>query len=115
MCEMAVGGISQFINPVIDRIVSDRRIDESYTSAPTKDSVQIKVLTIGDENCQKDQLLLCCAYNTFHLNVQERSLLKRPRYSQICTQIYNVQCKPELLDTCECNYLYLSAHKTKRF
>lgn len=98
---MAVGGISQFINPVIDSIVSDRRIDVFRSSTSTKDTVQIKVLAIGDENCQKGQLLLSCAYNTYHLDAQERVLLKRSKYSDICTQIFNVQCKLELLDTCE--------------
>ena len=96
-----MGGISQFINPVIDSIVSGRRIDVSRTGTATQDTVQIKVLAIGDENCQKDQLLLCCAYSTSHLDAQERALLKRSKYSDICTQIFNVQCKMELLDTCE--------------
>lgn len=108
--EMAVGGISQFINPVIDSIVSDRRIHESRSYVPSKDIVEIKVLAIGDENCQKDRLLLCCAYKTtFHLDVQERALLKRSKYSDISTQIVNIQCKTELLDTCECNYIKTEA------
>lgn len=98
---MAVGGISQYINPVIDSIVYDRRINVSRSSTTTQDAVQIKVLAIGDENCQKDQLLLCCAYNNSHLDAQERVLLKRSKYSDICTQIFNVQCKIQLLDTCE--------------
>ena len=102
---MAVGGISQFINPVIDSIVSDSRSAEARTFTPTKDVVKLKVLAIGDENCQKDQLLLCCAYNTYPFDVQERAILKRAKYSDICTQIFNVQCKTELLDTCECHYV----------
>ena len=102
---MAVGGISQFINPVIDSIMSDRRSAEACNFTSTKDIVKLKVLAIGDENCQKDQLLLCCAYNTYRLDVQERAILKRAKYSDICTQIFNVQCKTELLDTCEYNYL----------
>ena len=94
---MAVGGISQFINPVIDTMVSDRGV-EARTFTSTQDIVNLKILAIGDENCRKDQLLLCCAYNTFH---KERALLKRAKYSDISTQIFNVQCRTELLDTCK--------------
>ena len=94
---MAVGGISQFINPVMDSMVSDRGA-EARTFTSTQDIVNIKVLAIGDVNCHKDQLLLRCAYNTFH---KERALLKRAKYSDISTQIFNVQCKTELLDTCK--------------
>lgn len=110
---MAVGGISQFVNPIIDSIVSDRRNDDSSAFAPTKDIVPIKVLAIGDENCQKDQLLMCCAYNTFQLRVQERAILKRSKYSDIHTQLFNVQCKIELLDTCECINYILCTQKTR--
>jgi len=99
---MAVGGISHFINPVIDGIVSERRTNESHTFVVNRDTVPIKVLAIGDENCQKDQLLMRCAYNTSHLDVKERFILKRHMYSDICTQLFNVQCQLQLLDTCEC-------------
>ena len=81
---MAVGGISQFINPVIDSIIVDGRSTEARTfNAPTKDVVKLKVLAIGDENCQKDQLLLRCAYSSYDLDVQERAILKRAKYSDI--------------------------------
>lgn len=100
---MAVGGISQLINPVIDSIVSDRRSNAYHTSnyTPTRDTIPVKVLAIGDENCLKDQLLLCCAHNTVHLDDEKRAILKRAKYSDIRTQVFNVQCSIELMDTCE--------------
>jgi len=92
-----VGGITHFINPIMDNFISNK--DDSFSS-DSKDPISLKVLAIGDAGCKKDNLLLSCAYDVPRLDSGERKLLKRTKYN-IHTQCYNVKCQLQLLDTCK--------------
>jgi len=92
-----VGGITHFINPIMDSFISNK--DDSFSS-DSKDPISLKVLAIGDAGCKKDNLLLSCAYDVPRLDSGERKLLKRTKYN-IHTQCYNVKCQLQLLDTCK--------------
>jgi len=91
-----VGGISQFVNPIMDSFM----LNKGDSCLVNKDPISIRVLAIGDAGCQKDDLLLNCAYDASRLNTGERKLLKRARYN-IHTQCHNANCRLQLLDTCE--------------